>query len=160
MAIKGPLEGITKWLWRDEWREAFAEVIGEHVGKACEAAEIEAEEIPGLIDEDAHADMMHCIVFDFMTRRIGHDQRNIVTDYLKRRGWKEPILARRTLEALRDSTMSLYEVSGIVPGESFLARDMIGGGEPVRVMNTDISEDLHQWDRVSMRLIPRGMARR
>jgi hypothetical protein len=29
--------------------------------------------------------------------------------------------------------ISLYEVSDIRPGESFLARDLIRGGEPVRV---------------------------
>ena len=156
MAIKGPLEGIAKWLERDEWREAFGAAVTEHIGEACAAAEIEPEDIPEMIDEDAHADLMHCILFDFMTRRIGPDQRNIVTDYLKRRGWKEPILARRMLEALRNSSMSLYEISGVVPGKSFLARDMISGGEPVRVNAEDIIEDLHQWDRIGVRLIPRN----
>ena len=74
MAIKGPLERIAKWLERDEWREAFAAAVTEHIGEACAAAEIEPEDIPEMIDEDAHADLMHCILFDFMTRRIGPDQ--------------------------------------------------------------------------------------
>ena len=37
------------------------------------------------------------------------------------------------LEALRRSSMSLYEVSDIVGGVSFLARDLVRSGDPVRV---------------------------
>ena len=29
--------------------------------------------------------------------------------------------------------MSLYEVSDVRPGESFLARDLVRGGDPIRV---------------------------
>ena len=32
--------------------------------------------------------------------------------------------------------MSLYEVSDVVVGESFLARDLVRGGEPVRDIYT------------------------
>ncbi len=37
------------------------------------------------------------------------------------------------MKALRTSVMSLYEVSEILPGRSFQARDLIRGGEPVAV---------------------------
>jgi hypothetical protein len=50
--------------------------------------------------------------------------------------------------------MSLYEVSGLVPGESMLLRDLIRGGEPVRVMEKSGSQGLRQWDRIATRVIP------
>jgi hypothetical protein len=37
------------------------------------------------------------------------------------------------MKALSVSVMSLYEVSEIVPGKSFLARDLIRGGEPILI---------------------------
>ena len=58
---------------------------------------------------------------------------NIAEDYLKRRGWKESAGTRAYVQALRHAVMSLYEVSDIVVGESFLARDLVRGGEPVQV---------------------------
>ena len=42
--------------------------------------------------------------------------------------------------------MSLYEVSDIVVGESFLARDLVRGGEPVRVFERSATRSLSQWD--------------
>jgi hypothetical protein len=52
--------------------------------------------------------------------------------------------------------MSLYEVSDVVPGRSFLARDLIRGGDPVRVMEVSVSKTLKTWDRIGARLIQQG----
>jgi hypothetical protein len=60
----------------------------------------------------------------------GRAERNAADDYLKRRGWKESAGTRAYIEALRRSSMSLYEVSDIVGGVSFLARDLVRGGDP------------------------------
>jgi hypothetical protein len=55
---------------------------------------------------------------------------------------------------MRRSVISLYEVSGLVPGESMLLRDLVRGGEPVRVSEKLGSQGLRQWDRVATRVIP------
>ncbi len=57
--------------------------------------------------------------------------RNVADEYLKRRGWKESAGARADIRALRTSVMSLYEVSDVVVGESFLARDLVIGAHAV-----------------------------
>jgi hypothetical protein len=49
--------------------------------------------------------------------------------------------------------MSLYEVSEIVPGESFLARDLVSGGEPVRVSEHAATRQLKPWDRLGARIV-------
>ena len=69
---------------------------------------------------------------EFFTARFGDDdETNVVDDYLKRRGWRETAPARRYLEALRDSTVSLYEVVDIDRGRSLTVRDLIRVTEPV-----------------------------
>jgi hypothetical protein len=50
--------------------------------------------------------------------------------------------------------MSLYEVSDIVPGQSFLARDLIRDGEPVRVSERSATAQLKPWDRIGARIVP------
>ena len=49
--------------------------------------------------------------------------------------------------------MSLYEVSDVVVGESFLARDLVRGGEPVRVFERSATRSLSQWDRIAARVV-------
>ncbi|UEM24325.1 hypothetical protein JL100_032375 (plasmid) [Skermanella mucosa] len=91
-----------------------------------------------------------------MTCDFEPDGRNVVDDYLKRAGWKEPAPVRRYLEALRRSVMRIHEVVGTTPGRHFVARDMIRGGDPIQVKNRPASRSLAQWDRTAARMLPRG----
>jgi hypothetical protein len=52
--------------------------------------------------------------------------------------------------------MSLYEVSDIVREESFLARDLVRGREPVRVRERSGTRYLKPWDRIAARLVRVG----
>jgi hypothetical protein len=83
----------------------------------------------------------------------GRAERNIADDYLKRRGWKESAGTRAYIEALRRSSMSLYEVSDIISGVSFPARDLVRGGDPVRVFERSATRSLSQWDRIAARVV-------
>src|SRR5215213_4122682 len=94
--------------------------------------------------------------FEDMLAREFDDGSNIVDDYLKRRGWKETASVRTYLAALRDSVVSLYEVSDVVPGTSFRARDLVRGGEPVLISERSASRTLKQWHRFAGRVVQVG----
>jgi hypothetical protein len=132
MASADSLAGLQKWVRREEWREAFAETIDFHLGEACADAGIAIEDLADVVG-DQHATIAWACAFeDFLTRDL-EDGRNVADDYLRRRGWNESVSNKTYIAGLRSSVMSLYEISDIVPGESFLARDLVRGGEPVRV---------------------------
>jgi hypothetical protein len=57
------------------------------------------------------------------------------------------------MAALRSSVMGLYEVSDIVRDVSFLARDLLRGGEAVRVSERLATRSLKAWDRIAARMI-------
>lgn len=80
--------------------------------------------------------------------------RNIADDYLRRRGWKESVATREYIAGLRTSVISLYEVTSVMPGEAMTLRDLIRGGDPVRVLEKRGSQGLRQWDRIATRVIP------
>ena len=107
-----------------------------------------------LRNEDA--DMLSVFVLEeFFTARFGeHGELNVVEDYLKRRGWRESVPARRYLEALRDSTLSLYEVVDIVCGRHMTVRDLLLGGTPLRVEEKRGSQGAAPWDRLAARIVP------
>ncbi|HKT19999.1 MAG TPA: hypothetical protein VJR47_18245 [Stellaceae bacterium] len=155
MASAHSLEGLMKWLNREEWREAFEEVLNWHLAAACTDADVSLDELPSLIGDDVFSVLWGC-AFEDMLATNTEDGRNIVDDYLKRRGWTESVTSRNYMLALRSSVMSLYEISDIVPEESFLARDLVRGGEPVRVSEKSGTQSLKQWDRLAARIVHTG----
>jgi len=152
MPSANSVAGLMKWVEREDWREAFSDLLDRHLGRACRSANIEPEDLTTLIDDQDFGTLWGCAFEDFLSRDLD-DGRNVVDDYLKRRGWKESASNRAYMAGLRSSVMSLYEVSDIVPNESFLARDLVRGGEPVRVSERSATKSLRQWDRIAARLI-------
>lgn len=147
-----PLSGLMKWLRRDPWSDAFGGILEQHLARACSNAGIEISEIAHIIGDERVANLWGCAFEDFLTRDfdgIG----NIVDDYLKRRGWNEKASNRAYMSGLRSSVMSLYEVSDIKPGKSFLARDLVRGGEPIRISERSATQSLKQWDRIAARVV-------
>jgi len=150
------LQGLMKWLTRAEWRDRFAEVYDHHLLPACRRTGFDAEEVIAILGENWFmTTVWGCAFEDFLTRESA-DGRNIVDDYLKRRGWKESASARAYMSALRTSVMSLYEVSGIVRDTSFRARDLVRGGDPILISERLATRSLAQWDRIATRVVEVG----
>ena len=144
-----------KWIRREEWRDAFAAVVDRHLVPACSGADVDVRELPDLIGDHWFMSLWGCAFEDFLTHDLD-DGRNIVHDYLKRRGWKESPSTRAYMAALRSSAMSLYEVSDIVLDEGFLVRDLVRGGDPVRVSEKSATKSLRKWDRIATRVLQVG----
>jgi hypothetical protein len=155
MASAHSLAGLMKWLRREEWRPAFDAMLDRHLARACAKAGVAIGELPDLIGDHHSGVLWGCVFEDLLTRGLD-DGRNIVDDYLKRRGWKESASDKAYMMALRSSVMSLYEISDIVLDESFLARDLVRGGEPIRVSERSGTRYLKPWDRIAARLVQVG----
>jgi hypothetical protein len=147
------IAGLIAWAKREEWRGILAEVLDRHSAKACAAAGIEVQGIADVLGDDA-ATVVWGAAFEDLVATDLPDGRNLADDYLRRRGWKEGASTREYIAGLRRSTISLYEVGGLVPGESMQLRDLVCGGDPVRVSEKLGSQGLRQWDRVATRVIP------
>lgn len=156
MPTSAALAGLTKWMDRDEWRDLWVDVLWQHVGPACCQAGIAFEEIVGILGEHQFMTLWGCAFEDFLTQPRDSDDRTIVDDYLKRRGWKEAVPNKRYMEAIGHSLMSLYEVSEVVPGDYFLARDLVRGGDPIRISERSATRALKIWDRIGARVVEYG----
>jgi hypothetical protein len=156
MASKHLLQGPMKWSTRDPWRDRFDQVLEDHLLPACDETGTTTDDVVSIVGEDLFMSTVWACAFeDFLTREF-EDGANVVDEYLKRRGWKEPASVRTYLAALRNSTMSLYEVSDIVPGESFQARDLVRGGEPVLISERSATRSIKPWDRIAARVVDVG----
>jgi len=156
MASKHTLEGLIKWSMRDRWADRFEQILEDHLMPACEETGLEIDDVVSTIGEDLFMSTVWACAFeDFLTQEFD-DGENAIDDYLKRRGWKESASIRTYMAALRNSTMSLYEVSDVVPGTSFRARDLIRGGEPVLISERSATRALKAWDRIAARVVQVG----
>jgi hypothetical protein len=156
MASKHLLRGLIKWSMRDPWRDRFDQILEDHLLPACDETGVATDDVVSIIGEDLFMSTVWACAFeDFLTREFD-DGANAVDEYLKRRGWKEPASVRTYMAALRNSTMSLHEVSDIVPGESFRTRDLVRGGEPVLISERSATRSLKPWDRIAARVVDMG----
>ncbi|MGY8709726.1 hypothetical protein RAD16_28640 [Bradyrhizobium sp. 18BD] len=156
MAGKHILDGLIKWSMRDRWADQFEAIFEDHLMQTCDETGLDMDEIASTVGEGLFMSTVWACAFeDFLTREF-EDGENAIDDYLKRRGWKESASVRTYMAALRNSTMSLYEVSDIVRGTSFLARDLIRGGEPVLISERSATQSLKPWDRIAARVIQVG----
>lgn len=152
------LSGLIKFAGRDEWRPHLERAMGDHFGAAMEEFDLDFDAIGNVLGEHWAMTLWGCAFEDLLTRVVEPGGRNLVEDYLKRRGWKETASAKAYMRALQASAMSLYEVSDIVAGQSFLARDLIRGGDPLLVSERSASRTLAVWDRIAARVVPQGPA--
>src|SRR5258707_432733 len=150
------LQGLMKWLTRDQWSGRFAEVYDDHLLPTCDQTDLDVDEIISILGEDWFMrTVWGCAFEDFLTRDFD-DGSNVVDDYLKRRGWKEGASTRAYMAALRTSVMSLYEVSDIVRDTSFRARDLVRGGDPILISERLATRSLKQWDCIATRVVQIG----
>jgi hypothetical protein len=150
------LQGLMKWLTRAEWGDWFAEIYDHHLLPACQQTGLNAEEVVAILGENWFmTTVWGCAFEDFLTREAVDGQK-IVDDYLKRRGWKEGASARAYMSGLRTSVVSLYEVSDIIRGTSFRARDLVRGGDPILISERSATHSLKQWDRIATRVVQMG----
>lgn len=150
------LSGLMKFATSPAWAEHLRDALDDHLGPAMEEFGFEADELADIVGDHWAGVLWGCAFEDLLTRDVEPDGRNLVEDYLKRRGWNEAGPSKLYMRALRSSVMSLYEVSDVEPGTGFLVRDLIRDGEPVRVSERSASQTLKQWDRIGARVVAVG----
>jgi uncharacterized protein (DUF2384 family) len=147
------IRNIMNWAEQPEWREEQTAVFDAHLAPVCDRIGISQEELVQELEEHGYGGMLFGLVFeDFISRRLP-DDKNIIDDYLKRRGWRESVPGRRYLQQLRDSVLSLYEVVAVSPGHHCDLRDLVRDGETFRVHEHMGTQNLVKWDRLAARVL-------
>ncbi len=153
--MRNDISDLLEFIGRDDlWRDRLQDVVAEHLTPALEEFEVDDDELSKLLGEPWPGVLWGCGFEDFLGRRYGDE--NIVDRYLKRRGWKDTAENRDYFAALRDTPVSLYEISNVKPGASMVLRDLLGGAEPVTVLEQSATRSLKKWDRVAVRIVAEG----
>ncbi len=135
----------------DLWFGRLQEVVAEHLMPALEEFDLDYDDLPEVLGEPWPGVLWGCGFEDFLSRQ--YEDGNIVDLYLKRRGWNEPAANLEYFGALRDTPVSLYEVSEVKSGTSMVLKNLIGDAKPVTVLEGSATHSLKQWDRIVVRVI-------
>ena len=153
--VRNDISDLLGFIGRDDlWLDRLQDVVAEHLVPALEEFEINDDELFEVLGEPWPGVLWGCGFEDFLGRYYGDE--NIVDLYLKRRGWKETQANCEYFAALRDTPVSLYEVSTVKPGTSMVLRDLLGCAEPVTVLEKSASRSLKKWDRIAVRVLEEG----
>jgi hypothetical protein len=83
------IANIMKWAERPEWSHERDAVFDEHFTKAADRLGLSAQELYDELSDHGYLGMLFGVAFeDLVSRRFDPDDRNLIDDYLKRRGWR------------------------------------------------------------------------
>lgn len=152
--IDKSVRNIKNWADRSEWSDELSIVFDAHFATVREYVDISPEEFHQNIVESDYGGMLFGAVFeDFLSRNLLPGNKNIIDDYLARRGWRESVTGRRYLQQLRNSVLSLYEVIEVSPGKHCELTDLIRGGKAIRVHEHMGTLNMVKWDRIAARVL-------
>lgn len=90
------IRNIMNWADRPEWSDERMTVFDAHLAPVRDR--IGQDELDQALADPGYGGMLFGIMFeDFLSRRLAPDDRNIIDDYLTRRGWRESVPGRRYL---------------------------------------------------------------
>jgi len=153
--INKAIRHLMDWSERPEWEDQKIAIYERNIDAAAERIEIEVDELLQMLQEAGLLEMLMLFCFeDLATSRSSDDGRNLIDDFLKRRGWREGVHGRRYLRQLGEAVLSLYEVQAVAPGRYCDVVDLVRGGKPVRVYEVTGTQQLARWDRICTRVLP------
>lgn len=153
MADAHDLSGLMEFATGPRWRDHLQDALSDHFGPAMAEFEVDFDKLPDIVGNHWSGILWGCAFEDLLTRAVGPRGRTIVEDYLKGRGPSEGRANAAYMRALAASVLSLHEVSDVRPGQSMLLRDLVLGGEPVRVTEHSATRTLRNWDVIAARVV-------
>ena len=148
------IRNIMNWSERPDWDDDKKMVFDAHLEPVCERLDISHQELIQELEDHGYGHLLFGLIFeDFASRRLSPDDRNVIDDYLKRRGWRESVPGRRYLQQLRNSVLSLYEIVEVSPGHYCDLRDLLRKGKTRRVYEHMGTQSLVKWDHIAARVL-------
>lgn len=117
---------LMKWSEKPQWTDFVDQTYFNHLDFVLNDFDMTEDELFDCLGSDAMVLLNNTIYEDFFTFWHGDDNLNVIDDYLKRRGAREPQLVRQYFKALLNSSVSIYEVVDLDPeGKTLRVRDLL-----------------------------------
>lgn len=146
-------QNLMNWSSRDDWQEPRQRIFDAHIATILDRFDLDDDELAEFLGDENYTALLNFAIEDFVAGRFGNEDRNIVDDYLKRRGRRESVPGKRYLRALRDAWPSLYEVVEVNLGRNLVVKDLIDGGPTLTLDDKLASRAAAPGDRIATRVV-------
>lgn len=149
------LNRLTKWSEKPQWMDYVSQIYFDYCDFVLIEFDILEDELLELLDHETKVSMNSAIFEDFFTNWYGpNGELNVINDYLKRRGSREPPIARQYLKALLDSSVSIYEVVEHDPkGHTMKVQDMLQEDLTLTIQTGSDMDNWVVWDCLGARVV-------
>jgi hypothetical protein len=147
------IRNLLKYARRPEWGVRLSDVWHEHIEQAAKQIHISPDELANLIEEEGWHDALFGVVFEDFVSRRSNDEPSFAEVYLKRAGWREAPAARKYLEAMASSRLSLYEIVEVQRDRGLVLRDLLQEGPSVFVHEKSATHSALRWDVIAARVV-------
>ena len=153
--INQAFDRLVKWSEKPQWAGLVDQVFCSHLDFVIDDFDMSEDELIDCLGSDAMVSLNNTIYEDFFTFWHGeNDDLNVIDDFLKRRGAREPQLVRQYLKALLNSSMSIYEVVDLDPeGKTFKVRDLLCEDMTLTIQKVAGLDDWVIWDCLGARVL-------
>lgn len=151
-AYKEGSESVKKYTKNEPWHSILNEHINDFMDEAVDSLKITETEFAQKIDNAGLSNLLTDIFFETFVEQE-FDEENIITDYLKRRGWKHSKITVACLEQIRDRFFSVYEVTRVKHGESITVKDYLFKTKTIEVIERSASNCVNPGDYIVGKII-------
>ena len=157
MAITIPktvFANLVLWMARGPWPGHLQQAIHDHLHRYCDKHDLDTfDELADKIGRHWVTCLNDIAMNDFLCRET--EDGNVVDLYLKekQRRRKEKPIPKAYMRGIRQSVMSLYEISDIRRGQSFMARDLTVDRKPFRVEERSATRSMAPGQHMAMRIV-------
>lgn len=146
---------LMKWSEKPQWLDFLNQVYLSHLDFPLDGLQIVEDELLDHLDPIDRDSINSAIIEDFFTSYFGaKGELNVINDYLKRRGSREPPVARQYFKALLDSWVSLYEVVELGPkGQTMKVQDLLQNEISWTIQNSSELDKWVIWDCIGARVV-------
>jgi hypothetical protein len=144
---------LIQWMKREAiWTTRFDALMMVHIESTLNANAMTTEQLRETLGE-ADSQLFGCVFEHLCAERFEEAPTNFVDDYLKRCGWRDSIPSRRYMEALRDASLSLYEITAVQQGSWVEVKDLVQNVPSVRIREHSGSMSMVRWDKIAARVV-------
>lgn len=153
--IDQALTRLTKWSEKPQWVDFLHDTYFNHLNFVFDELDLTEDDLFDYLESEAIRTMNSLIFEDFFTNYYGENgELNVINDYLKRRGSREPPVARQFLKALLESWVSVFEVIELdAKGRTMKVRDLLQEDMTLTIQKSSDMDNCVIWDCMGARVV-------
>jgi hypothetical protein len=152
--INKAIANLMKYADKEPWADRQQYFYSERLMEAAAFVDVPVDEFGQTLADSGYMDMVHGYLFElFASCYWNNESFSMISDYVKRRGWRETPYGKRYLGALADSGVEFLEATTVNPGHWVEVRPVGTDNKPIRVYECSGSQSLKRWDCMAARVV-------